>query len=392
MHNHHASNVNRDRLLLIWIATIAIIVLGILPMFIGSLAAIRNLDLSEQGWIISAESYGMLLGTVVCASLAKRIKPAILFICAGLIALIFNTVSAQLANFQVVLASRFMAGCGAGLAFSLAIYYLGLIKGQERSYGITLALQTLVFCGYAILYPVIVEYYSAKTAIYSIGIWFVMITVAGAFLSQYLFRLQQSVSSSTLSGQGTQFDGGVAMLGMFLLEVAIFSLWGYVGNIGMAQGISEVDIGWAFGIGLLGGLPGAGFAALAGNTWGRKPFILIGCILIAVPTVILATSSFTTNGLMASLFVMNVGWMLALSYYMAHIAANDPNYIYVRYMGVTQCLAVALAPTLIASVIVGDSLAPVFVISATCSAVAGIIVYLIKAHPPRISTELTSKV
>ncbi|WP_010488660.1 MFS transporter [Pseudomonas sp. S9] len=392
MHNNQEKNLNRDRLLLIWIATISIIIVGILPMFVCSLAAIRNLGLAEQGWLISAESYGLLVGTVLCASLARRIKPSVLFISAGLISLIFNSLSAEAAGFQVVLASRFMAGCGAGLAYSLAIYYLGLLKGQDRSYGVTLAMQTLIFCGYAIVYPVIAEHYSSQIAIYSVGGWFLTVTIAGVFLSGYLFSLKQKTSSADKPGGGMHFDGGVALVGMMLLEMAIFSMWGYVGNIGVAHGISEVDIGWAFGIGLLGGLPGAGFAALAGNRWGRKPFILIGCMMIAFPTVVLAATTVTVSGLTALLFVINVGWMLALSYYMAHIAANDPKLIYVRVMGVVQCLAAALAPTLIASIVVEDSLTPVFVVCAICSAVAGVIVYVLRTPQLRALPELSSDI
>lgn len=104
---------------------------------------------------------------------------------------------------------------------------------------------------------------------------------------------------------------------MVLLQLSIYSLWGLVEGIGVEAGLSLDAIGQALGIGLLGGLPGAALPSLLGHRLGRVPMILAGSVFVLLPTLLFASRIHSAADLALAVFLMNVGWNLALSYYMS---------------------------------------------------------------------------
>lgn len=342
----HNNNTRGLRAALIYIAATALIVIGVQPILIGPFSERLSLDLSQQGWLLSSDMAGILLGTLLLPAVERRIGGRGLYLCAALATAAFNITSATLDGFAALLACRCACGVGAGLLYAGAINALGRLPGQDRSYGLTLLLQTLVFAAFAANLPVLAVAVGDSLALASIGIWFVLIALVCLAIPAQL--RSEGPARNPGSGVGSARIGRFALLGMLCLQLAIYCIWGFIDQLGRERGIGAIDIGWAFGLGVLGGLPGAALPSLLGGRVSRGPMIGLGSLLVLASIIMLDGYTSTGRQLCAALFLMNFGWVLALTYYMSSISTNDPRGNLTQLVSVVQSGAATIAPALIA--------------------------------------------
>ncbi|WP_207886130.1 MFS transporter [Pseudomonas sp. 30_B] len=342
----HNNNTRGLRATLIYIAATALIVIGVQPILIGLFSERLSLDLSQQGWLLSSDMAGILLGTLLLPAVERRIGGRGLYLCAALATAAFNITSATLDGFAALLACRCACGVGAGLLYAGAINALGRLPGQDRSYGLTLLLQTLVFAAFAANLPVLAVAVGDSLALASIGIWFVLIALVCLAIPAQL--RSEGPARNPGSGVGSARIGRFALLGMLCLQLAIYCIWGFIDQLGRERGIGAIDIGWAFGLGVLGGLPGAALPSLLGGRVSRGPMIGLGSLLVLASIIMLDGYTSTGRQLCAALFLMNFGWVLALTYYMSSISTNDPRGNLTQLVSVVQSGAATIAPALIA--------------------------------------------
>ena len=162
-----------------------------------------------------------------------------------------------------VLAWRLLAGIGGGLLYANALNDLGRLPGQDRSFGLVLFLQTGIFAFSAATLPLVAEAFGSSLAIASMAGWFGLISVSCIALPVCHAVTRGTVLAA--SGQGSARIGRYSLLGMLFLQLAIYSVWGFLDQLGHDQGLSAVEVGWAFGMGVLGGLPGSGLPSLLGH-------------------------------------------------------------------------------------------------------------------------------
>jgi hypothetical protein len=74
-----------------------------------------------------------------------------------------------------------------------------------------------------------------------------------------------------------------------------------------------------------------------------------------------------------SVFLMNFGWLLALSYYMALVVSHDANGSLTKLISLVQVASAAAAPTLLAMVLQGSGKAPLFVASSVAIILGGVL-------------------
>ncbi|EKT4457197.1 MFS transporter [Pseudomonas sp. CJQ_7] len=343
---HNNNNTLLLRAALIYIAATALIIIGVQPIFIGLLAERLHLDLSQQGWVLSSEMSGTLLGCLLLSIPRRHPSGRGLYLAAAFAALMLNVLSATLDTLSTLILCRFACGIAAGLLYAGSISGLGRLPGQDRSYGLSLLIQTAVFALYATCLPQLAEQFGHRTAIASLGFWFVLIAMAAMFIP---VRLQHATPVRLAQpGGGSAIIGHYALLGMLCLQLAIYSLWGFVEQLARERGIDAVDVGWAFGLGILGGLPGGALPSLLGARVSRGPMIGLGSLVVLVSITLLARYTHDADQLCMALFLMNFGWVLALTYYMGAIATNDPRGTLTPWVSALQLGAAAAAPALVA--------------------------------------------
>ncbi len=343
---HNNNNTLLLRAALIYIAATALIIIGVQPIFIGLLAERLNLDLSQQGWVLSSEMTGTLLGCLLLPVLGRRWGGRGLYLAAAFAAMLLNVFSAALDTLTALVLCRFACGIAAGLLYAGAISGLGRLPGQDRSYGLSLLIQTAVFALYATCMPQLAELIGNRGAIASIGFWFVLIAGAALFIPARLQR--EAPLRLAQPGSGSAMIGRYALLGMLCMQLAIYSLWGFVDQLARERGVGAVDVGWAFGLGILGGLPGGALPSLLGARVSRGPMIGLGSLVVLVSIGMLARYTHDAQQLCVALFLMNFGWVLALTYYMGAITTNDPRGTLTPWVSTLQLGAAAAAPAFVA--------------------------------------------
>jgi len=356
---------NLVRAACILIAATSILVIGVQPIFIGLLTNRLGLTLAQQSWTMSAEMCGSIIGTLLYLPMIRFLGPRTITLSSALVLLFANAATASVTQLDPLLVLRCLSGICSGILYSYAIYWLGSMSGQDRSFGILLFVQNALFSSNAVILPMMAEWQGFAGAIYYLSAWFVLVCCLCFCLPAKHREARQPVANAPQpSGlSGLSLVGVGSLLGMLFMQLSIYSLWGFVEGIGSDAGVTPVNIGWAISIGLLGGLPGAALPSMAGRHLGRVPMILTGSLAVLGAIYMLATRIHSATDLMIAVFLMNFGWNLALSYYMSSVVANDPSGRLTKLVGVVQVASAAAAPTLLSLFIEGNDRHSIFVLS-----------------------------
>ncbi|ANY87326.1 MULTISPECIES: MFS transporter [Pseudomonas] len=357
------------RAALIFIACTSFIVCGVQPIFMGLVTEQLSLSLDQQGWVVSVEMIGMTLGTLLCPILMKRQGGRSLCLFVGLLCVALSIATAFASTNAMLLLVRLAAGTCAGLVYAYAVSTLGRLPNQDRSFGLMLLLQTPEYSLFSAALPLLAAQSGTVTALCSFGLWYLLI--CGASLA-----LPRKPAVLIGSGEGTPAQGGSsrtgrsALVGMLFMQIAIYCVWGFIDQLARDQGIDGVDIGWAFGLSAIGGLPGAGLPALLGARVNRQLMIAVGLVAIFVSIAMLTGHTRTPMQLCVALLLINFGWVLSLSYYMALITTNDPTGKLTPLVSITLMGAAAVTPALIALLVEGSNQQLIFLLGTSALVVA----------------------
>lgn len=357
------------RAALIFIACTSFIVCGVQPIFMGLVTEQLNLSLDQQGWVVSVEMIGMTLGTLLCPILMKRQGGRSLCLFVGLLCVALSIATAFASTNAMLLLVRLAAGTCAGLVYAYAVSTLGRLPNQDRSFGLMLLLQTPEYSLFSAALPLLAAQSGTVTALCSFGLWYLLICGASLVLPRKPAVLIGSGEGTPAQG-GSSRTGRSALVGMLFMQIAIYCVWGFIDQLARDQGIDGVDIGWAFGLSAIGGLPGAGLPALLGARVNRQLMIAVGLVAIFVSIAMLTGHTRTPMQLCVALLLINFGWVLSLSYYMALITTNDPTGKLTPLVSITLMGAAAVTPALIALLVEGSNQQLIFLLGTSALVVA----------------------
>lgn len=351
------------RAALIFIAVVSIIIIGVQPIFIGLLVERLDLNLAEQGWVISIEMAGMALGTLLLPPLARRCSGRSLCLAFVGLNLLSNLLSAHADGLSLLMLSRLATGTCGGALYAYAVWGLGRLPDQDRSFGFMLLLQTPIYSFYAAALPALAEDAGTRMALYSFAGWVLLMGLASLCIPKNL-QLTAPSEQASASQNGCAIIGRYSLVGMLFLQVAIYCVWGFIDQLGRERGISAVDIGWAFGVGgAVGGLPGALLPSVLGARVSRGLMIALGSLAVLVSTAMLTGQSHDTFELMVAISLLNFGWVLALSYYMSTITINDPHGNLTPLVSITLMSAAAVTPAVIGMAMQDSNRTLIFLVS-----------------------------
>ncbi|MCE0879338.1 MFS transporter [Pseudomonas putida] len=238
---------------------------------------------------------------------------------------------------------------------------LGRLPNQDRSFGLMLLLQTPEYSLFSAALPLLAAQSGTVTALCAFGLWYLLICGASLVLPRRPAALLASGEASPAQG-GSARTGRTALVGMLFMQIAIYCVWGFIDQLARDQGISGVDIGWAFGLSALGGLPGAGLPSLLGARVNRQLMIAVGLVAVFISIAMLTGHTRTPMQLFVALLLINFGWVLSLSYYMALITTNDPTGKLTPLVSITLMGAAAVTPALIAMLVEGSNQQLIFLL------------------------------
>src|SRR6266403_547960 len=212
---------------------LSLVLMGVQPILVGFYTDHLHLDLSQNGWILAGEQFGGAAGALFGYWIATRTRWSHSIIGSCALAAAANIATAYIRGFDALLLARFMSGLTSTAAYTVAIYFLGQTAKPERVFGSLMVLQTSFFSIDAMILPPLNERFGYGIAVGSASLWF-------------------------------------------------FAVWGFLERIGRGDGLSEEQIGYGIGIGVLGGIPGGLLPAVIGERFGRLSMIVLsGALLVA---------------------------------------------------------------------------------------------------------------
>ena len=367
----------------VFIAAAMLVLMGVQPILLGLYSDHLHLSLSQGGWVLAAEQSGAAAGALIGYWLATRASWSYSIVAGSLLAAAVSIATAFAAGFTDLVFLRFASGAAMTMAYTVAINFLGHLATPDRTFGVLMMLQTAFISAAAFALAQLAINFGYFTAIASGAALFVATILAATWLPKNATRLSANAPQPS-QHHHNRLLASAGLVGSFLLQLSVFAVWGFLERVGRRDGLSNTLVDNAIGIGVLGGILGGLLPAVIGARFGRN-------VMIALATVLLV---FSYAGLSREMnwvsyvgwvTLLNVGWVLGITYYMGLAVRHDPDGRFTRLLPFAQVLGAGAGPACSALVTGNDRLWPIFLV-ASLAAVAGLAIVLAAAAQARSAT------
>ena len=343
------------------IGTISILPLLILPAMIGILVDQSALSESFAGWSASMNFFGGALIAILMAFRMHRLdlrKTATVALALAALADVASGLTPQLAPW--FLAARFLAGIGAGAAYTAAVASFARFENVDRGYGIFVALQFVVSGIGLYVLPV----YSAHLSVSGMFLLIAAMDILALMLARFLpgKAIDSWVGPERRSEFKVLFAAATlfGLLGFGLFEAANTAQFTYVERLGVSLGYSDQQIGTTLLIASLIGIPGAFSIVFLGSRFGRMGPLACG-IGVAIAGLVILTSTEQVWLYLLGSSCLGFSWAFCLPYIQGLMAALDPNGSAVAAGSFASTIGGAAGPGLAALLVTDGSYQRVFV-------------------------------
>lgn len=330
----------------------------VLPAMVGVLTDHTILTEAQSGWAASANFLAASLVALFMALRMHRLHLRRVAIAGLLLAAAGDMASAQAAeSLYPFLAGRFVAGMGAGAAYTVVMAAFARLPDVDRGYGVFVTLQFIVSGLGLYILPV----YSADLGFNGMFFAFAALEIVAVFLCLSLpGKLPPSESHDAGLPRRTELQvlltaaTLLAVLGFAFFEAANVAQFTYVERLGVALDLSDKQIGLALGVGSLAGIPGAFAIVLMGSRFGRIKPLSLG-IALAITGLVLLISTDAFPLYVAGGCLLGFSWAFCLPYIQGLLAGLDSRGSAVAAGAATSTVGGAIGPGL-AALFVGDGL------------------------------------
>ncbi|WP_049785896.1 MFS transporter [Sphingobium chlorophenolicum] len=369
----------------ILVATFALAMTGVQPIFVGLLADRIGLSIDSVALLLGAEQFGLVAGATLGFGRLRHYRLTRWVFSAGTLAAIASAATALAGTLPVLMALRFIVGMAVGAAYTVSVFALGRSAKPDRAYGLILFAQTLLWAIYAPILPLLASRLGAAAAILSTSLWFILVAICALGLPQREDRETVGEIRQIAETRPANRPAWFGLAGMFLLQVSIYAQWGFLERVGKDAGMTPETVGWAFGIGLLGGLPGGMLPALIADRFGHRWPIAIGTVTVIAADLLFALAPSPAMHFLLAVFLLNFGWVLALAYYMGFIALFDRTGSATRLISMVQTLGTAFGPVSVALIVSGNNLRPIFLLSSVAAGIGILLIMWVIAQENRMT-------
>lgn len=328
----------------------------VLPAMVGVLADDTVLTEAQSGWAASANFLAASIVALFMALRMHRLHLRPVAIAGLLLAAASDIASAHAAeSLYPFLACRFVAGMGAGAAYTVVMAAFARLPEVDRGYGVFVTLQFIVSGLGLYILPV----YSADLGFSGMFFAFSALEILAVILCLGLpGRPLPSASRDAHLPERTELQ--VLMAAATLLGVAGFAVFEaanvaqftYVERLGVALTLSDHQIGLALGVGSLAGIPGAFAIVLMGDHFGRIRPLGLGIVMaIAGLLLLIRTDAFPLY--LAGSCLLGFSWAFCLPFIQGLLAGLDSRGSAVAAGAATSTVGGAIGPGL-AALFVGE--------------------------------------
>ncbi len=308
------------------IGTVAILPLLVLPAMIGVLVDESGLSESFAGWSSSLNFFG---GALVAIAMSFRMHSLDLRSIARIglaLAAVADLASALAAPHPVAfLCARFLAGAGAGAAYTAATAAFARFDQFERGYGLFVTLQFII-SGLGLYVLPVYSPYLGTFGMFGmiVGLDLVALlmaqhlpgpAVAAGKPSEHRSEIHVLLSAATL----------FALIGFGVFEAANTAQFTYIERLGVGVGYSDQQIGTMLLVASLIGIPGAFVIVFVGDRFGRIGPLTLGIGIAIGGLLLLAFYSDVFILYLIAGSMLGFSWAYCLPYIQSLTAALDPH-------------------------------------------------------------------
>jgi predicted MFS family arabinose efflux permease len=333
------------------------LVANTLPVFLVVLGRTLSLNEAQVGYVALADLGGIAIGSVMCAMLPSLItrfgwRPVAM---AGMVLLIIgNTVASQAGDYAVLLASRLLAGTGAG--FTMAIVYAVLAGGNHPARNLAL------FNVFQLASAAIgVQYLSLIASAWGAQGLFLLISALSALGAGLCYFLPRSGCAETtiLSNDNSTTPerisgaGWLAIFAALLHFIGTGAIFGFLAYMGIAWGGDPSAVESSLSTVMLAAIAAAVISAIVGARFHYMRPLLAGYVVLLVATILLFTVQPVGQFVVfASLF--GFGWNIVMPFQFAAITHADNSDSTAMLINASTLGGVAIGPAIAGNYVTSD--------------------------------------
>ena len=323
----------------------------IMPLLIGLASEDLGFSNKDAGFLASSYFGGYLF---ICLSLILWIHKVHWQVVSvsGYTLLISGLLLSLLSeNYNLILLSFFIAGCGGGILFGLCLCIIAETDNPDRYFGVKLCAEQILAVALLFLLPLYV------TNTWGFAGMAICLSIVFLLLAFFTFWLPPNAirSNTETSRTNSNYSPRAVWLALFCLMVFMSGLsgvWAFVERMANDNGIGAVEIGRALSFGLIGGGFGAFAAAFIGNKFGRKLPLLLSAFILSVVLIVL-NSGFSFFTFILTCIALSGLWNYSLAYQMGIVAGLDISGRLTVLMSSALALGAMLGPAIAGLVIMG---------------------------------------
>ncbi len=337
------------------------LVINALPVIVSALTSAGRLDAAMAGYIVGIDVAAQVGGGLLFLSHGRRRTAAACLYIGLALVMIGNVVSCLALSTAMLIATRLVAGCGAGVIRSTYFALLARARDPARALARFNVTQTIVMFGALSLFPRLTQvmgWIGPYVALSSLAA--LMFATAPWWPRQ---MQSQDAASLTLSfGRA----GAVCLFATFLYFVAQVGLWAYAEMIGQISGAPTDSITLAVAF---AGVPGIAASLLASVITARTSvtralMLGLGLTLIALFLMPMGRSLWA---MAVGLSLFYFAWCVTIPFTFAVAVASDRELSTASAFIVAVGLGAAAGPACAGKVVLEHGTLALIILSACCT-------------------------
>ncbi|HVT25435.1 MAG TPA: MFS transporter [Rhizomicrobium sp.] len=325
----------------------------IMPGIVIALTQSHGLPTYQAAFVASAESFGITAATVLVSYFMGAIDRRLLGLTAITLAAVADFATALISSYHALVALRFIAGAGEGLAIAVMVGSFAGVKVPDRIFAIEIVINTAVAMAFFAVVRQLTNAGNGSAVFYVMSV--VTVLAAG-----FLVRLPAHAPvTATLGGALPEMErmdartltaSILGLAAMLCLYIAIGIVWPLVGQLGIAMGLPRDNVSLALTNSTFFGMASGVVVAGIGGYFGRSVPLLLGLLTLVAVVAGMALGSMTALfGLATGMFMFC--WLFSIAYFMGLLAAIDSKGRVVTFALPMQFLGLALGPLVAAFVL-----------------------------------------
>lgn len=295
------------------------------PIQVGAVIDGLQLNSGRSGLLATFELGCVAVTSILLAPKINQLSFRKLAIFGALVASAAEFASALMPSFILLAAMRIMVGIGCGCVYAAAVSASAAARDPDRLYAWGTFLSNILFTGLLFVLPMATAFGYHKGVFLSLG---GLILATLWFLWQLPERDNSVESSGDIADKVAEVNIGnplrvTMLIGFFIVNMGMGSVWPYVERIGSDIGIDGDSIGTMLSMATISMMVGAGVAGFLGAKYGRTLPILVGFLGSASACFFLINPGSETQFLL-SLLMWGLFYLFVYPYFIGTPAALDP--------------------------------------------------------------------